>query len=93
MNILLTGASGFIGTQLVNALKESHQLTILSRSVEAAEKRLGASHQYLASLDKLTHLNDFDAVINLAGEPIAGNAGAIAKSKLSAKAAGTLPVN
>ncbi|GIU50136.1 epimerase [Shewanella sairae] len=72
MNILLTGASGFIGTQLVNALKESHQLTILSRSVEAAEKRLGASHQYLASIDLLTHLNDFDAVINLAGEPIAG---------------------
>ncbi|MCL1147655.1 TIGR01777 family oxidoreductase [Shewanella marinintestina] len=72
MNILITGASGFIGTQLVNALKEKHQLTILSRSVEAAEKRLGASHQYLASIDKLTHLNDFDSVINLAGEPIAG---------------------
>ena len=71
MNILLTGASGFIGTQLVDALKQ-HQLTILTRSPERSAEKLGQQHQYLASLDGLNDLNDFDVIINLAGEPIAG---------------------
>ncbi|WP_299788539.1 TIGR01777 family oxidoreductase [uncultured Shewanella sp.] len=72
MNILLTGATGFIGHQLVGALESNHRLTILTRDPVRAKDKLGGYHQYLASLDNLTSLNEFDAVINLAGEPIAG---------------------
>ncbi|WP_372870418.1 TIGR01777 family oxidoreductase [Shewanella sp.] len=71
MNILLTGATGFIGRHLVGSLT-GHTLTILSRNTEAAREKLGDEHQYLRNLDKLENLNDFDAVINLAGEPIVG---------------------
>lgn len=72
MNILITGASGFIGHQLVRALESKHQLSLLSRQPAKAREKLGSQHNYLASLDNLTELDEFDAVINLAGEPIAG---------------------
>ncbi|MGS0691894.1 TIGR01777 family oxidoreductase [Shewanella sp. 30m-9] len=71
MNILMTGASGFIGTQLVNAIDPQHQLTILSRDPQRSAIKLGAKHHYIISLDELNNLDQFDAVINLAGEPIA----------------------
>ncbi|MGS0680863.1 TIGR01777 family oxidoreductase [Shewanella sp. 125m-7] len=71
MNILMTGASGFIGTQLVNALAPQHQLSLLSRDPQRSAIKLGAQHHYLSSLNELDNLNQFDAVINLAGEPIA----------------------
>ncbi len=73
MNILMTGATGFIGTALIGVLQKSHtqaKFTILSRNPEQAKNRLGQQHQYLKSLDELSDLNQFDAVINLAGEPI-----------------------
>ena len=69
MKILITGASGFIGRQLVALLAPMHQLTLLTRSPEQTRKVLGAEHQYLASLDQLDDLNTIDAVVNLAGEP------------------------
>lgn len=70
MNILITGASGFIGSQLVNLLAGEHQLTILSRHPANTRQSLGASHQYLTNLNDIDDLNHFDAVVNLAGEPI-----------------------
>ncbi|MCP3127503.1 TIGR01777 family oxidoreductase [Shewanella sp. KJ2020] len=70
MNILITGASGFIGSQLVNLLAGEHQLTILSRHPATTRQSLGANHQYLTSLNDIDDLNHFDAVVNLAGEPI-----------------------
>ncbi|GIU28222.1 TIGR01777 family oxidoreductase [Shewanella schlegeliana] len=71
MKILMTGASGFIGKQLVKALEPLHQLTILSRDPQRSAIILGAKHHYLGSLDELKDLDNFDAIINLAGEPIA----------------------
>lgn len=69
MNILLTGGSGLIGLAFVNRFEE-HQFTLLTRSPEQAKHRLPASVCLIDSLAQLTSLNDFDAVINLAGEPI-----------------------
>ncbi|MDO6677511.1 TIGR01777 family oxidoreductase [Shewanella sp. 4_MG-2023] len=71
MKILMTGATGFVGQQLVHLLQE-HQLTIVSRNIEHAEAVLGNKHLYLSGLDALDNLNEFDSVINLAGEPIVG---------------------
>ncbi|ABV36310.1 conserved hypothetical protein [Shewanella sediminis HAW-EB3] len=82
MNILITGASGFIGHQLVRALESKHQLSLLSRHPARAREKLGSQHQYLASLDSLSSLDEFDAVINLAGEPIAGKRWSIEQKQL-----------
>jgi uncharacterized protein (TIGR01777 family) len=71
MKILITGASGFVGHQVVRALENHHQLCILSRHPAQAREKLGTEHQYRANLGDMANLNDFDAVINLAGEPIA----------------------
>lgn len=74
MHILITGGTGFIGRNLIKHLTE-HQLTILSRSKKRAKKRLQhadfAKINYIETLDNLTDLNHIDAIINLAGEPIA----------------------
>ncbi|QSX32255.1 TIGR01777 family oxidoreductase [Shewanella avicenniae] len=70
MKILLTGATGFVGSALVTLLAPQHELMIVSRDPSKARQKLGHEHQYLASLDQLHHLNEIDAVINLAGEPI-----------------------
>ncbi len=70
MKVLITGASGFIGQQLVELLGQQHELILLTRHPGQTRQRLGGQHQYLASLDELEDLNHIDAVINLAGEPI-----------------------
>ncbi|QIR05655.1 TIGR01777 family oxidoreductase [Salinivibrio costicola] len=71
MNILITGGTGLIGKALVAKLQPQHQLTVLSRDKEKVTKVFGDSVAAIERLDDLPHLNDFDAVINLAGEPIA----------------------
>jgi uncharacterized protein (TIGR01777 family) len=68
--ILITGGSGFIGTQLVSRwLGEGHSISVLTRRPEVVEKR------WQGRVTALTHLGDargqFDWLINLAGEPIA----------------------
>ena len=73
MRILITGATGFIGTALVpQLLARNHHLTAFVRDISAAQAKLPASPniEYINTLDYFQHLNQFDAVINLAGEPI-----------------------
>jgi uncharacterized protein len=75
MNILITGATGFIGSHLVRALTE-HKLTILTRDKNSANKWLKKyptqlNIHIISNINSLQQLNHFDAVINLAGEPIA----------------------
>ena len=69
MNILITGGTGFIGTPLVARLaQDGHKITILTR-----QEKLTSPFQAVTFCRNLAHfqdLNDFDAVINLAGEPI-----------------------
>ncbi|MCU7370223.1 hypothetical protein PEC18_04895 [Paucibacter sp. O1-1] len=48
MKILITGATGFVGQQLVGSLTQ-HQLVILSRNIIAAKAKLGEQHQYWSS--------------------------------------------
>lgn len=70
MKILITGATGFIGTTLVGRLTE-HELTIYCRDIEKAKAKLGNQHRFITNLMQLGSLAEFDGVINLAGEPIA----------------------
>lgn len=72
MKIFITGASGLIGRRLTEALiSQSHQVTALTRAPERSAKLLGPQVTLWQSLEDKTSLDDFDAVINLAGEPIA----------------------
>ncbi|MBL0609455.1 TIGR01777 family oxidoreductase [Aeromonas jandaei] len=71
MKILITGGTGFIGRRLVAHLKVNHDVVVLSRQGSRAYSLLGHDVQIIDNLDSLDDLNDVDAVINLAGEPIA----------------------
>ena len=71
MNILITGGTGFVGRRLLPHLRPHHQVTVLSRNPAKVHQHLGHDVQALASLNELENLDQFDAVINLAGEPIA----------------------
>ena len=71
MRILITGGTGLIGRHLCRALlAEGHQLTVLSRRPETVTVKCGAAVQALATLDEWLPERTFEAVINLAGEPI-----------------------
>lgn len=72
MRILITGGTGLIGTQLVQALvMHSHQVTVLSRSPQKVYSLFCKAVECWTTLSDRKNLNEFDAVINLAGEPIA----------------------
>lgn len=69
--ILITGATGFVGERLVAALTAAgHEVTALVRSPEKAA-RLAAPVKLMTSLDQLGADTRLDAVINLAGAPVA----------------------
>lgn len=71
MHILITGGTGLIGRQLCKALlAEGHELTVLSRDPDAVPAKCGENVRAMASLDEWQPGRTFDAVINLAGEPI-----------------------
>jgi uncharacterized protein len=71
MRILITGGTGLIARHLCRALlAQGHLLTVLSRRPETVAVKCGAAVQPMASLDEWRPDRTFDAVINLAGEPI-----------------------
>ena len=69
MKILITGGTGLIGLAFIRQFKEC-QFTVLTRSIPKAKAVLPASVKLIDSLEDLQNLDAFDAVINLAGEPI-----------------------
>lgn len=67
MNIFITGGTGFIGSALCSRLvKDQHHVVVLSRHPEKIKSPVHG----IGSLEHLTDDIVFDAVINLAGEPI-----------------------
>lgn len=71
MKILITGATGFIGSALIpSLLAKNHQITALVRHPAKAKQQLPYPIEFINTLDYFQHFNQFDAVINLAGEPI-----------------------
>lgn len=71
MNILITGGSGFLGMALGKRLMaQGHALTVLTRHAVDTQAKLRLSITTLDSLAQITSADYFDAVINLAGEPI-----------------------
>ncbi len=70
-NILITGATGFIGRRLTEALLDNgHNITVLSRYPETAAK-LGTPIKIISNLAELDKATKLDTIINLAGEPVA----------------------
>jgi hypothetical protein len=81
MTIVVTGATGFIGTPLVTALRRAgHDVIALVRDVERAQQHLrsdapGSLHLVLADLETpgvwSERIDGSAAIVHLAGEPIA----------------------
>jgi uncharacterized protein (TIGR01777 family) len=70
MQIVVAGGSGFLGTALVSRLrKEGHGVTVLTRHARRAQEVEWVP--YGSSAGWVHVLEDADAVINLAGAPIA----------------------
>ncbi|RJQ19422.1 MAG: TIGR01777 family protein [Nitrospiraceae bacterium] len=69
MNILITGGTGFIGTALCRELRNTgHTVIVTSRRRSDSKEKLTWDPPDLIPPDVISN---FDAVINLAGEPIA----------------------
>ncbi|MEC9261343.1 MAG: TIGR01777 family oxidoreductase [Pseudomonadota bacterium] len=71
MQIFITGGTGLIGQRLIARLATEHDITVLSRSESKARAALPAAVSVLENLDSIANFNDYDVIINLAGEPIA----------------------
>jgi len=77
MKIFLSGATGFVGRHLIlRLLRDGHEITAWVRNPSKASLSLGGEVSIAGGADSYElppdALDGFDAVINLAGEPIAG---------------------
>lgn len=68
MNILIAGASGFIGQELIHGMYKEHHFTVLGRHKDSL-RQVFHNGTISVSWDELDNLdaNQFDAVINLSG--------------------------
>ncbi|PSF38164.1 TIGR01777 family protein [Aphanothece hegewaldii CCALA 016] len=76
MKIAITGGTGFVGTRLIEKLKnEGHSIILLTRNAEKARRSFSdleiIPYKITESGDWQKAISGCDAVINLAGEPIA----------------------
>ncbi|AXQ30136.1 TIGR01777 family protein [Solimonas sp. K1W22B-7] len=71
--LLVTGATGFIGRALVRRLlQRGERIIVLSRDPLRAEYLFGPRVEALGSLAAIDAERRIDAIVNLAGEPVAG---------------------
>jgi uncharacterized protein (TIGR01777 family) len=71
MNILIAGASGFIGTVLANHLSQSHKITVLGRKLEKLESIFSKDiHKLTWDNLKTSDGKQYDLIINLSGSSI-----------------------
>jgi uncharacterized protein len=76
MKIAIAGATGFVGSRLVEQLlAQGHEVVIFTRSPQQARNRFAKAQVFgyepLKSGEWQTAISGCDAVVNLAGEPIA----------------------
>jgi uncharacterized protein (TIGR01777 family) len=77
--VLVTGATGFIGTRLVQALNTAgHQVIVLTRDPQKAAA-LTPPFRLITGLSQLPDDTHIDAIVNLAGEPIANGPWTVGK--------------
>lgn len=82
MRILITGGTGLIGRSLCQFwLAQGHEIYVWSRCPEQVKSLCGETVHGLAELRELDHIK-LDAVINLAGAPIADRPWTQARRKL-----------
>lgn len=74
MHILLTGATGLIGSELFKRLTSlGHELFVLTRDPASAQRKLGERATFIQwKSDEVPKLPAVQAAIHLAGEPIVG---------------------
>ncbi|MBA2648024.1 MAG: TIGR01777 family protein [Legionella sp.] len=74
MNILIAGASGFIGKKLVKALESEHTIRVLGRDIEHLKHNFSGSIK-ISTWETLSQLDAsvFDVIINLCGYNIAAS--------------------
>lgn len=71
MNILIAGASGFIGTILANHLSKNHNITVLGRDLNKLQAIFSKNIQKIAWNKLMSHdANQYDLIINLSGSNI-----------------------
>lgn len=70
MRILLTGATGLIGSALCQRWQHQHQLIGLSRDIGKAQRQSVPGLHWVNNINDVD-FNQLDVVVNLAGEPIA----------------------
>jgi len=72
-NFLVTGATGFIGQQLIAALlADGQHVTILTRNVKQAAWKFDGKVKCISNMQELALSHHIDVIINLAGARILG---------------------
>lgn len=79
-SILVTGGTGLIGRSLIKSLDRQYAITVLTRDPSRANRLLGSDINCIKSED-LNSVDDFDAIVNLAGEPIADKRWTVAQKQ------------